>query len=138
MSGRVRHSPTYKAWRKMRKNRLAMVSLVLISLFIAMAVLAPLISPHDPAEQTLSESKKGPCKKYLRGTDKFGRDILSRIFYGAQISLSVGFVSQGIALLIGITVGALGGYFGGKTDAVCMWLINVVWSFPYLLFVIAK
>jgi peptide/nickel transport system permease protein len=76
-------------------------------------------------------------KTFLLGTDKYGRDLLSRILVGIRISLSIGFVSVFISLVIGITLGALAGYFGGKTDAFIMWLINVTWSIPTLLLVIA-
>jgi ABC-type dipeptide/oligopeptide/nickel transport system permease subunit len=75
--------------------------------------------------------------KFLLGTDKFGRDILSRLIYGARISLSVGLISQSIALLIGILLGSLAGYYRGITDRIIMWLVNVVWAFPSILLVIA-
>ncbi len=74
---------------------------------------------------------------YLLGTDRYGRDILSRLIYGSRISLSVGVISESIAIFIGVFLGALAGYFRGKTDAVIMWFINVVWSFPSILFIIA-
>lgn len=76
-------------------------------------------------------------KKYILGTDKFGRDMLSRLLVGMRVSLSIGFVAVFISLLVGITLGAIAGYFGGKTDAFIMWLINVTWSIPTLLLVIA-
>ena len=76
-------------------------------------------------------------KKFLLGTDKYGRDLLSRMLIGIRISLAIGFVAVFISLVIGITMGAIAGYFGGKVDAVIMWLINVTWSIPTLLLVIA-
>ena len=76
-------------------------------------------------------------KTFLLGTDKYGRDLLSRMLIGIRISLAIGFVSVFISLIIGITMGAIAGYFGGKIDAVIMWIINVTWSIPTLLLVIA-
>jgi peptide/nickel transport system permease protein len=83
------------------------------------------------------ESKWHIQPKYILGTDRYGRDILSRLIYGSRISLSVGVISESIAIFIGVFLGALAGYFRGKTDAVIMWFINVVWSFPSILFIIA-
>ena len=88
-------------------------------------------SVNEIAEKYISE------KKFLLGTDKYGRDLLSRMLIGIRISLAIGFVAVFISLVIGITMGAIAGYFGGKVDAAIMWLINVTWSIPTLLLVIA-
>jgi len=85
----------------------------------------------------IDESDWHKKPKYVLGTDRYGRDILSRLIYGSRVSLSVGVISESIAIFIGVFLGALAGYFRGKTDAGIMWLINVVWAFPSILFIIA-
>ncbi|WP_121666953.1 ABC transporter permease [Mesonia aquimarina] len=97
------------------------------------------LSENFPSELSKSAIERNYIyqKKFLLGTDKYGRDLLSRILIGTRISLSIGFVAVFISLLIGISLGALAGYFGGKLDAAIMWLINVTWSIPTLLLVIA-
>ena len=92
-----------------------------------------------PGFKTLNEVAENNIKKqkFYLGTDKYGRDLLSRMIIGSRISLSIGFVAVFISLLVGIFFGALGGYFGGKTDAFVMWLVNIIWSIPTLLLVIA-
>lgn len=84
-----------------------------------------------------SESDWHIYPKYILGTDRYGRDILSRLICGSRVSLSVGFISESISIFIGVFLGALAGYFRGKTDALIMWLINVIWAFPSILFIIA-
>lgn len=107
------------------------ISLVFISIF------GPMISPHTFDEQKLSNAISAPSWTHWMGTDNFGRDVLVRVLQGGRISLFVGVISQSIALLIGVPLGCLAGYFRGWTDGVVMWLINVFWSFPYLLLVMA-
>jgi len=113
-----------------------MVSAFFLIILVGTAIFAPLISPYDPNKQTLSESLRGPERKHLLGTDELGRDILSRIIHGARISLSVGLVSQLIACIIGVLMGALAGYYGGLTDAVISRTMEVFAAFPELLFAI--
>ncbi|MFN2431318.1 MAG: ABC transporter permease [Gemmatimonadota bacterium] len=125
------------AWRRLRRNRLAMLGLAIVVGFAAVAAAAPLVAPHDPVAQTLSESVRAPSLTNPMGTDNFGRDILSRLIYGARVSLFIGVMSQGLALGIGVTLGAIAGYFRGWIDDAVLWLVNVVWSFPFLLFAIA-
>ena len=88
--------------------------------------------------QVLPDAIQPPSPNHPFGTDNFGRDILSRLIYGARISLFVGLMSQALAVTIGVTLGALAGYFRGWVDDAVLWLVNVVWSFPFLLFAIAS
>lgn len=119
------------------KNRLAMFCAFIVLALIFIAVFAPVLSPYDPNANDLAHKFTRPCMAHPFGTDEFGRDIMSRIFYGCRISLSVGIFSQVIASLIGYFVGVCAGYFGGKVDAVLSFLIQVFSSFPFLLFAIA-
>ena len=104
------------AWRRFRRNRLAMVGLVIVILIVTAASLAPWLAPQDPAKQTLFEKRARPGGKYILGADEFGRDILSRVIYGARIALLVGLVSVGIALGLGLALGSLAGFLGGWVD----------------------
>jgi peptide/nickel transport system permease protein len=92
---------------------------------------------HKKDVEKIIKEKHVISKRFLLGTDKFGRDVLSQLVIGARVSLSVGFIAVAISLLIGITLGAIAGYFGGRIDALIMWLINVVWAIPTLFLVIA-
>lgn len=119
------------------KQKLALAGL-LITLFLAIAsFVGPVFSPYTYDAQDLPNHLAPPSWEHWLGADNFGRDMMTRILYGGQISLFVGFISQGIALLIGVPLGCLAGYYRGWVDSVVMWLINVFWSFPYLLLVMA-
>lgn len=124
------------AWRRLRKNKLAMFSLAVIILFVLMAIFAPLIAPYDPYAQDLTQKVAKPSAQHWLGTDKLGRDILSRLIYGSRVSLSVGLVCEAIAVPIGVTLGALAGYYGGKVDAVISRIMEILGSFPFIIFAI--
>ena len=140
-------------WKRFKKEKSGMISLAFICFVALIAILGNRITPDktrycndqhlEIALQrpgfTVEEWVNGsPLKKtYYLGTDNYGRDVLSRLMLGTRISLSVGFIAVFIALLIGVLVGATAGFFGGKIDAALTWLINVVWSIPTLLLVIA-
>ncbi len=119
--------------RAFRRNRMAMAGLIFILLLVFCAVFVPWISPHDPYRVALDEKLLPPSTTYWLGTDNFGRDVLTRILYGARISLVVGIVPSLISLLIGTIMGILSGYLGGKTDFVVMRLADMMIAFPSLL-----
>jgi peptide/nickel transport system permease protein len=125
------------AWRRFRKNRLALVGLLIVGALIASAAFAPWLAPQDPAKQSLFEKRARPGGKYLLGADEFGRDILSRVLYGARVALVVGLVSVGIALGLGLALGSLAGFLGGWVDSAIMRGVEVLLAFPYLLLAIA-
>ncbi len=136
-SGKKRASSYWAvSWNIFKKNKLGMVCLIVVVALVFVALCAPLLAPYDPDAQELTNMLKAPSAAHLFGTDEFGRDILSRVIYGCRVSLSVGVVSQAIALVIGFLAGVAAGYFGGKVDAVISFVIQVFSSFPFLLFAI--
>jgi len=122
-----------KIFLHLRRDRLAMIGFGLISLLAFIAIFADLISPYDPYAQELQTNLMSPHSAHPLGTDRFGRDILSRIIHGARISLSIAFLSQSSALLIGLCVGAIAGYWGGIVDAILMRFVDIMLAFPDLL-----
>lgn len=132
----------YEAWVRFRRNKLAMLGLVMVLILLIVAVFAPQIAPYDPFKQLIwTEGKAAklasPTVSHIMGTDLYGRDVLSRVIFGARISLQIGVFATIVSLLIGIPLGAIGGYFGGWVDDAVSWLINVVFAFPFFLFVLA-
>lgn len=191
------HSLWYYSWKRLKRNKLAMVGLWTLVLLVIIAVFAPVFAPFEPNQQILefaakpigfegdviavkqpnvdegdkyvavkgfikeegdkvyfmgyddqefSLNKNELVKKdgeYVRkvkfylGTDRFGRDVLSRLIYGSRVSLTVGLISESIAIALGILLGSIAGYFRGKTDMMVMWLVNVIFAFPAILLIIA-
>ena len=124
------------AFRRLIKNKAAVGgALVLLILFI-LAALAPWIAPYPYAYQNLDLGASPPSADHLLGTDILGRDLYSRILYGARISLLVGFVATTVALFIGVTWGLIAGYFGGKIDTVMMRIVDVLYGIPFIIFII--
>ncbi len=121
---------------KFVKNKLAVFGAIILFFIILAALLAPVISPHAYEEQRLLDKLKPPSAEYLLGTDKFGRDLLTRLLYGARISLLVGFASVFGAITIGTVVGAVAGYFGGKLDGILMRFVDVLLSIPSIFLLI--
>lgn len=190
------HSLWHYSWKRLKRNKLAMIGMWVLIFLVIVALTAPIISPFNPNQQTLEfaakhigfesdvlvekkesedEEKFIPVRnvikeesgkvfytdyegseqsinssqlekfsngwtrkvKYYLGTDRFGRDVLSRLIYGSRVSLAVGLISESIAILLGLILGSLAGYFRGKTDMMVMWLVNVIFAFPAILLIIA-
>ncbi|EGP44269.1 ABC transporter permease [Achromobacter insuavis] len=120
-------------WQALSRNRLSWVGIGLLLLIVLAAVLAPWLAPHDPLQQNIAYRLEPPSAEFWLGTDSYGRDVLSRLIYGARVSLLVGFVAILIAMSIGSALGILAGYVGGLVDQLIMGLVDVLLSFPTLL-----
>jgi len=122
-------------WRRFRRHKAAVVSLFLLVIIIAAAVLAPLIAPHNP-DEIAGPFSGAPSLKFLLGTDQIGRDVLSRLLYATRVSLLVGVMATVISTAIGVVLGLISGYFGGWVDMAIMRFTDMVMSFPYILLVL--
>lgn len=112
------------------RNPLAVSGGMALVVLAALAVLAPWLAPHDPFAISLPEALRAPSAAHWLGTDQLGRDVLSRLLYGARISLVIGFLAVGVAVVIGVAVGAAAGFFGGRTDAALMRVVDTMLSIP--------
>lgn len=119
--------------RMARQNKLAAFSAVVIMVIVLAAVFAPLAAPYDPYSQALTSRLQAPGPSHLLGTDELGRDVLSRIIYGARISFTIGLVPTLVSMFIGTVLGLFAGFYGGKTDFIIMRLADVMLAFPSLL-----
>ncbi len=134
----ARLGQAWLAWQRIRRNRLAMAGLVIVGLLLLVAILAPLIAPHDPLAQNLSRRLLPPgTPGNLLGTDDFGRDILSRIIHGARITLYIIALVAVTAPVLGLLIGTVAGYFGGWIDAALMRLTDIFLAFPRLILALA-
>ena len=124
------------AWRRLRKNRLALAGLLVLGAFVTIAILTPWIAPYAYDAQNLNLGATPPSAAHWLGTDVFGRDLLTQIMYGGRISLAVGFVATAVALLIGISWGAIAGYLGGRVDAVMMRIVDILYALPFMIFIV--
>ena len=124
-------------WKRFRRNRLALVGLLIVGVLALAAAAAPVLAPADPARQVLEDKRTLPGGKYWLGADEFGRDIASRLIYGSRVALAVGVVSVLIALALGTLLGTVAGYLGGPVDETIMRALDVLLAFPYLLLAIA-
>jgi peptide/nickel transport system permease protein len=121
----------------MESKRWFYVGLAILTLLVVAALLAPLLAPHDPTRQNLDNDLRSYSMENPLGTDKLGRDILSRVLYGGRISLLVGAATVVISLAIGLAIGSLSGYFGGWADQLLMRLVDILMAFPGILLAIA-
>jgi oligopeptide transport system permease protein len=121
---------------RLTRNKAAMFGAFILFILILCAALAPLIAPYSYSFQNLELGASPPSAAHILGTDVLGRDLLSRILYGARISLLVGFVATGVALVIGVSWGIIAGYAGGKVDSIMMRIVDVLYELPFIIFII--
>ncbi|MGI8855863.1 MAG: ABC transporter permease [Thermomicrobiales bacterium] len=125
------------AWRRLRKNKLAVSGLIVIGILTIIAILAPLLAPYGYRDVVHSgHTNAGPGEAGVLGADNLGRDVLSRLLYGARISLSVGLVVQLVVVCVGVPLGAIAGFFGGWVDTLISRLIDIMYAFPTLLLIV--
>lgn len=125
-----------EVWEKLKSNKLAMFGLAILILLISCAIFAPMFSPYDVSAQSLSEQNLPPSSAHWFGTDDLGRDVFVRTWYGARISLFVGFMAALIDLFVGVTYGGFSGLKGGRTDTIMMRIVEILYGLPNLLIVI--
>jgi peptide/nickel transport system permease protein len=130
-------SPSARAWRRLLRRKSAVFGLAVIVLFVLMAVLAPLLTPYDPAQQSWTSIRKPPSWQHWFGTDESGRDLFSRVIFGARASLLAGVVSISIALGLGVPIGLLAGYGGRWIDAIIGRITDAMLACPFLILAIA-
>jgi peptide/nickel transport system permease protein len=124
-------------WKRFRRNRLSVAGIVIVLALMIIAVCAPLLAPYEPTAIDMDELLSPPSVNHLFGTDELGRDVLSRMIYGSRVSLKVGFVAVGIAILIGTIIGSLAGFYGGMVDEVLMRFVDVMLTFPTFFLILA-
>ncbi len=124
-------------WRRLRRNRAAVVGAAVVAVFVLLAIFAPLLVPYDPLQGRLQDRLQTPSLAHWFGTDELGRDLFSRIIYGARISLQIQIVAVSLSLLIGVTLGAVGAYLGGQVDNLIMRAMDVLLAFPSIFLALA-
>ncbi|WJH33434.1 ABC transporter permease [Paenibacillus sp. CC-CFT747] len=133
---RPRLSLWQEAWLRLRKNKLAMLGLIIIAILAVLAIFGPLLTDQSYSKQALLEANQKPSAAHWFGTDDLGRDVYARILYGARISLFIGLMAALIDFLIGIVYGGIAGYVGGRVDNIMMRFVDLLYGIPYLLIVI--
>ena len=126
-------SPSKLAWRNFKRHKLGVIGSIMVVFLIFIAIFGNFVSPYDPLEMHTKDALQGPSAKYWLGTDRFGRDQLSRLIKGTQISMLVSFGSIFVAAFIGVVIGLIAGYYGGYIDNIIMRLLDIIFAFPMLL-----
>lgn len=124
-------------WKRFKKNPLSLMGLTVILVFALIAIFAPFISPYEPTKIDVYNVLSPPSPEHPFGTDELGRDLLSRMIWGSRVSLKVGFVAVGIAVAIGVMLGSIAGYYGGKVDAIIMRFVDIMLAFPTFFLILA-
>ena len=132
-----RYSFAADTWRRLRKNKLAMIGIVILVVLIACALFADFLAPYELDAQDLMNTFQLPTKEHIFGTDEYGRDIFSRCIYGARVSLVVGFIAVGFSIVAGVILGSVAGYFGGHVDNGVMRVMDVLMAIPQMLLAIS-
>lgn len=138
-ASRITHPSTtfsQDAWRRLKKNKLAMIGLYSITFIVILAIFGPWISPLSYSDQNLMQANQLPSAAHWFGTDTLGRDLFIRVLYGARISLSIGIVASLINLSLGVVYGGIAGFYGGRVDRVMMNIVDILYGIPVLLYVI--
>ena len=136
MAVATEENPWARGWRRLRRRKGAMAALFVVIFLVALAILAPWIAPYDPTQTSFGQVRKPPTWAHWFGTDEVGRDVLSRVLFGARASLSAGLVSVGIAVGAGVPLGLLAGYAGGWIDTVLSRMVDAMLAIPFLILAI--
>jgi peptide/nickel transport system permease protein len=134
-----KRSQLAEVWRRLKQNKMAMAGIGILSVIVLLAIFADIIAPYDSVaiKQNLSERLQGPSTAHIFGTDEYGRDMFARLIHGARVSLQVGILAVGIAIVLGGTLGAIAGYYGGTLDNIIMRIMDVFLAVPSILLAIA-
>lgn len=124
------------AWSRLKKNKASMTGTIVLAIFIVLAALAPWIAPYSNEAQDLALGPVPPSAEHWFGTDTFGRDLFTRVLYGARISLMVGFIATFVSLVVGVLWGTVAGFIGGRVDSILMRIVDILYSLPFILLVI--
>ena len=126
----------HDAWLRLKKNRAAVTGGIVLVVMVLLVLLTPWIAPYGYEAQNLDLGATPPSAAHWLGTDIFGRDLLTQILYGGRISLAVGFIATAVALVIGVTWGAVAGYVGGRVDSMMMRFVDILYALPFMIFII--